>query len=391
MTTNVVSIESTHGNKRRLVPSKLKDARIAHCLNQTDLAKVIGKTRQAVSAYEQGTKSPDAETMVKIARELGQPLSYFVSEDPPVFGVRSTLNLRAVGPSTKRRNMACKVVGKWFAQTAKYFDMYVNFPEVDLASIAPSDDTGRYSEDEIEAAAEQCRRDWGLGVGPISNVVSLLEAKGIIVSRCSVQHPNIEAFSYWYGERPFIVLASEKESSARSRFDAAHELGHLILHRWVGQDELENPKTLKLIEREADFFASAFLLPQQSFPNEVFTTRLEAFVELKKRWNVSVQAMVYRCKTLGVFDDEQVTNLYKQISARRWRKREPLDDLRIVPLEQPKLLRRAAEMLVAAGKKMGDEITADLKLARDYVESFCNLPAQFFDGSTVEEFAPTLK
>src|SRR6185437_9053940 len=105
-------------------------------------------------------------------------------------------------------------------------------------------------------------------------------------------------------------------------------------------------------EREADRFASAFLLPRKSFQAEIFTSRLDAFVMLKKRWNVSIQAMVYRCKQLELFDEDQVTNLYKQISARRWRTREPLDDPAVVPLEQPRLLKRALEMVVAAGVKM---------------------------------------
>ena len=186
-------------------------------------------------------------------------------------------------------------------------------------------------------------------LGPISSVVSLLEANGITVCRCGIEGETVEAFSFWNGNRPFVVLASEKTAAARSRFDAAHELGHLILHRWIGADELEDPKILKLIEREADRFASAFLLPRKSFPSEIFTTRLDAFVSLKKRWRVSIQAMVYRCKQLGVFDEDQVTNLYKQISARRWRTHEPLDDE--LPLEQPRRLQRAIEMVIAAERR----------------------------------------
>ena len=391
MTSNVVNFPANKSSKRRLVPGRLRDARLAVCMNQTDLARAINVTRQAVSGYEQGTRTPEPETMSLILNVLGQPLGYFVTDELPEFGNRSSLNLRAVGPSTKRRNMACEVVGKWFTQTAKYFDNFVNYPEVDVPSASTLSDSGRYEPEELEDAAELCRKQWGLGVGPISNIVALLEAKGIIVARCRIDHEQIEAFSFWSGDRPFILLASEKESAARSRFDAAHELGHLILHRWIGQEELEDPKTLRLIEREADYFASAFLLPRQSFPNEVFTTRLDAFVELKKRWKVSIQAMVYRCKSLGVFDEDQVTNLYKQISARRWRKREPLDDLRVMALEQPKLLSRATEMIIKAGKKMNDEIASDLVIARRYIEAFCNLPRNFFSSENIQEFSPTLK
>jgi Zn-dependent peptidase ImmA (M78 family) len=85
---------------------------------------------------------------------------------------------------------------------------------------------------------------------------------------------------------------------------------------------------LKQIEREANRFAGAFfLLPQTSFTNEVHTTRLDAFIELKRRWKVAIQAMVYRCKNLEIFDEYQITNLYIQISRRKWKTKEPLDDV----------------------------------------------------------------
>lgn len=388
MSDNVINF-STATPKRRLVVSRLKDARLAACLNQSELAVAVGVTRQAISAYEQGEKSPDPETMMRIAAALKQPISYFASEDRQVFGEYSSMFFRAVGPTTKRRNMACAVIGRWFTQVTSYIDSFVNFPDVNLPQVSPASQDGRYDADEIELAAEECRKAWSLGLGPIANVLSLLEANGVTVCRCPLEGENIEAFSFWNGNRPFVVLASSKHCAARSRFDAVHELAHLILHRWVGPEELEDPKALKLIEREADRFASAFLLPRKSFPAEVFTTRLDSFVTLKRRWNVSIQAMVYRCKQLGVFDEDQITNLYKQISARRWRAREPLDDA--LPLEQPRLLRRAIEMVVSARRKIADEIAADLQIAKTLIADLCNLPRDFFQAGIQCEFSPSLK
>lgn len=100
-------------------------------------------------------------------------------------------------------------------------------------------------------------------------------------------------------------------------------MAHLCLHRWVGSEEIDDPLRLKEIEREADRFAGAFLLPGKSFPNEVYSARAESFIDLKARWKVSIQAMVYRAKDLGLFDDRQVTNIYKQISFKKWRTTEP--------------------------------------------------------------------
>lgn len=388
MSRNVINFPSP-APKRRLVISRLKDARLAACLNQSELAEAVRVTRQAISAFEQGEKAPDPETMQRIASALKQPIGYFATEDRQVFGEFSSMFFRAVGPATKRRNMACAVVGKWFTQVTNYIDSLVNFPAVKLPAVSPASSDGRYGVEELEAAAEECRKVWNLGLGPIANMVALLEAHGITVCRCPLEGETVEAFSFWNGNRPFVVLASEKRSASRSRFDAAHELAHLVLHRWVGAEELEDPKVLKLIEREADRFASAFLLPRKSFPSEVFTTRLESFVALKRRWKVSVQAMVLRCKQLEIFDEDQVTNLYKQISARRWRTSEPLDNE--LPLEQPRLLCRALEMVVSAGKKIADEIAVELQIAKSLLVKLCTLPPDFFSTDSPVEFAPSLK
>jgi Zn-dependent peptidase ImmA (M78 family) len=129
-----------------------------------------------------------------------------------------------------------------------------------------------------------------------------MESKGIVICRYEMQGENVEAFSFWNGHRPFIFLASEKEAAVRRRYDLAHELGHLILHRWIEQSELEDRAILKAIEGEAYKFAGAFLLPSSSFPNEVYTTRLDAFIPLKQRWKVSIQAMIYRCADLDLID-----------------------------------------------------------------------------------------
>jgi Zn-dependent peptidase ImmA (M78 family) len=208
---------------------------------------------------------------------------------------------------------------------------------------------------------------------PNNECTSLFEGNGIAACRYEMENEKIDAFSFWNGDRPFIFMASDKESVARQRYDLAHELGHLVLHKWIEPEELEVPRTLNRIETEANTFAVAFLLPQHSFPNEVYTSRLDAFIELTQRWIVSIQSMIYRCRDLGVIDDDQFTNLYKQLSYRKWIKKEPLDDPDIMPLEEPKLLRRAVEVILKGKRKHPDEILWDLNLDATLIEDFCNL------------------
>lgn len=358
---------------RLLIPSRLKEARYAARLTQGDLGEQVGVTRQAISAYERGDKTPESAVFQKIADALNQPAAFFTGEGPSVFGQFSTRFFRKVGPDTTRRNDACAVLGKWLAQTAFYLNEFVSFPELILPEAEPDGINGTYSIDAIDEIANDLRKTWGLGAGPISNMLALLEAKGIFVCKYELTGENIEAFSFWSGNRPFIFMTSEKNAGVRLRYDLAHELGHLVLHRWVEQSEIDDPARLKVIEMEANRFAGAFLLPKASFPNEIYTLKLDAFIPLKERWKVSIQSMVYRCKDLEIIDSDQFMNIYKQISFRKWRKNEPLDDSNRIPIEQPRLLKRAMEMLLES-RKHRDEVLADLRLSSAWVEAFCNLP-----------------
>ncbi|MGX5708301.1 helix-turn-helix domain-containing protein [Brucella lupini] len=375
---------------RLLIPERLTEARLASRLTQTELAERIGVSRQAVSSYETGDKRPDPVVMDSIVRELRLPYAFFTKSARPNFGIHSANFFRKVGSDTKRRNQACEIYARWASSVAYAFNDYANYPAVDIPSFEPIGKS--YTDEEIEFYAQSCRQHFGLGLGPISNVIRLLELKGVIVTRYTIENENVEAFSFWSGTRPFIFLASEKESAARARFDVAHELGHLCLHKWVGSEEIEDKDRLKEIEREADKFASAFLLPQQSFPNEVYSSRLESFVNLKARWKVSIQAMIYRSKDLGLFDDRQVTNLYKQISFKKWRTTEPLDKGdRAIPFEEPLLLRRIAELVFASGRYNEHQFKADVSLSTADLEKIVGVKFSDDDDELVPNIFPTLK
>jgi len=141
---------------------------------------------------------------------------------------------------------------------------------------------------DIERLAGVVRKAWGLGLGPIGNLVNLLEREGVVVSHIPGECEEVDAFSTSHEGRPLVFLVIAKRSTSRTRFDAAHELGHLVMHADV---EPGSPTA----EREANQFASAFLLPAESFAVEC-PRRLDwdHLYELKRRWKVSVSALVKR-------------------------------------------------------------------------------------------------
>lgn len=381
----------TSSQRTKLIPSRLRDARKLARLSQGELGDLVGVSRQSISFYEKGDKSPEPDTFQRIKDVLQQPVGYFTNPDCSGFGNQGTRFYRKFGADSIRRNEACGVLSEWFVQTARYLDDFVNYPEVDLIEGNASLSSGRYTPDEIETLALDLRKHWGLGLGPISNVLALLESKGIIVCKYEMTGENVEAFSFWNGHRPFIFMASEKTAGVRTRYDLCHELGHLVLHHYIESSEIEDKETLKIIEREANRFSSAFLLPKSSFPNEVYTTKLDAFVPLKERWKISIQAMIYRCKELDIIDDDQYLNLYKQISYRKWRKQEPLDSPHEIPIEQPRLLRRTIELLTDKANKHPEEIVNELRLSPKWIEVFCNLPEGYLQRNTSINGEPTLK
>jgi Zn-dependent peptidase ImmA (M78 family)/transcriptional regulator with XRE-family HTH domain len=370
MSEKIISFDRS-SNGRRLIPQRLVNARRAIPLTQTELAEKIGLTRQAISAFEQGAKHPDGSTMFAIADAVAQPIAYFFGEIPDAFGPFSARTFRAFGAATRRRNDQCKVFSEWLARMAAFYSRKVNFPAPNVPHASPASSNVVYDEEEIEGTATMVRRTWGLGDGPIGNLVKLLESRGIFVGHLPLPNEAVNAFSFWSGAIPFILTGTDDTTAVRRRFDLAHELGHLVLHQGIGEEELEHKDVLDRVESEANRFAGAFLLPATTFPNEIFTARLEAFVELKKRWKVAIAAQIYRCSDLGLFTEHQILNMRKQMSARRWRKFEPLDDE--IPIEKPSLIGKAVALLLENKVFAPGELLSGININAAVIESLSGL------------------
>jgi Zn-dependent peptidase ImmA (M78 family) len=168
-----------------------------------------------------------------------------------------------------------------------------------------------------EAAADAVREGWQLGVKPIRNMVHLLEQHGVRVFSLAEECRQVDAFSVWRAGKPFVFLNTVK-SGERSRFDAAHELGHLVLHRHG------SPRAGREAEQEADAFASAFLMPRRSIlaAGRGFQS-VDSLVKLKKEWSVAVTALAYRLHDVGLLSDWHYRTLMIQMSSLGYRTTEP--------------------------------------------------------------------
>jgi len=236
------------------------------------------------------------------------------------------------------------------------------------------------SDDDIENFALATRKYWGIGNGPISNVLLLFENNGILTVRMNLQADTLDAFSNVYDSIPLLFLGTGKDSAVRLRFDAAHELGHLILHRNITQTQLNNLQLFKLMEDQANRFAGAFLVPSDSFASDYFLPTLNSFITMKSKWLVSIGVIIKRAAHLQFIDKEQEQKLWVSYSRKGWRKREPMDE-RIV-VENPVLISRAINLIIKEGIKTKDEIASELPLSPIDIEELMNLPYGYMGPSS---------
>lgn len=361
-------------------PRRLSEARQARDLQQIALAELVDRTPASMSNYERGKTTPPPEVVERIAEALRVPVGYFYLPDREA--AEGLTFFRSMAASSKRARDRASRRLDWTGDIVRGVEDWIHLPDVEIPSVG--EDWRSLGVHQIEEAAASLRTSWGLGQGPISNVVWLLENHGIVMVRDEIGDRTLDAHGRWIDGRPIVFVSADKESAARSRFDAAHELAHLVLHRNVSPDDVRNSALLKRIERQANRFAGAFLLPAESFADEVGVVSMDALVALKPRWRVSVAAMIQRARSLRLITEERATSLFKQRSARGWTRREPYDD-QILP-ERPRLLARAIEMIVGERLAGPDDFVAAVGLSRSDVERLAGLADGFLSGVRSQVF-----
>jgi Zn-dependent peptidase ImmA (M78 family) len=272
-----------------------------------------------------------------------------------------------------RRRIARRI--QWASDILHYVERFVDLPSINV--IQNSFDPERDGFAEIEAIAAELREFWKLGVGPVGNLANVLESNGIAIVREPVACADMDGVSAWVGGRPYILLSGEIESGPRDLFNLAHELGHVILH--AGVDVTSD--NLKLIEKQANRFASAFLLPELAMRREVFGASLDHLTSVKQRWGVAISAIAYRCRDLGIISQDQHERLMRKMNALGIRKREPLDE--VFPVSRPSMLRQAIEMLVEHGVQSRNQIESAVGLNLKDVEKLAGLAPGYLDTRVV--------
>ncbi len=316
---------------------RLKAARKLRAMTLTALAAETGISKQSISLYENGDNTPEYERGCRLATALRVPYDFFFQEDSCTTATPVTY-FRSLASATKLDRTAQSLKLEFVAKAYEALSTYLDFPKLNLPPVEFTGNDDEFDEDatntmvcDIEHIASSLRSYWGLGNGPIQNLQYVLESNGIIVTGFETGAGKIDAFSQrtslTNNELCFIALDQGSKPEGRIRFDMAHELGHLLLHPWSEDLDSISKDEFRQRETQANIFASAFLLPKDSFGKDaqLYPTDLNYYLWLKKKWKSSVQSMIYRSHQLGIITSNQYQYMMRQVSKNGWRLHEPDD------------------------------------------------------------------
>ena len=314
---------------------KLKLARMAVGLSCEELADKIGKTKQFVSKMEKGFK-PTEQVLELIANALKIKPDFLYSERK--YALESDVcHFRSKKSRTQTLTNSVLARAEILNIIISAIEEEIEFPDVSIpgfpgAELKTFNDIGR--------VAEECRRVWNLGLGPISSMAKLAESAGVIVAYVTGVDDKVDAFTV-HNNRPVIIRNNAKKSVCRFRSDIGHELGHLVMHEGIITGD-------KTTESQADRFSSALLAPRLSFIKEFPRIRGKQFdwnalVAFKLRWKISLKMCIFRATSLGLLTQEQARTGYIHLNSKGYTKVEPGDEL--LKSEEPNMFSSAIDML----------------------------------------------
>ena len=329
---------------------RLTLARRLRGLRKNQLAQAVGTTPKAIGRYEAGVQRPEDPTVRRLAVALGVPVEFFQGGRSPV--PLDGAHFRSLRSTSQIERDQALAYGRIATDVVAALADLVDLPEVDLPEyVVPPDEIA--GSGPVEAA--RVTRKALLGEpGPVPHLVGLLERHGVIVLVLPDAAERVDAFSVGVHPRPMVFFNPAKGDYWRNRFDGAHELGHLVMHADAEPGE-------KIVEDQAHRFAAEFLLPEDGIGGELpAAADWDRLAELKAEWGVSMAALLYRARTLGIMMETTYRDAMTTLSSRGWRRREPGPAR---PLEQPTMLARALDVVAAAGTGR-DAVAARARVTR---------------------------
>lgn len=362
---------------------RLREARLYNKLTITKLAEKLNVTKQMISKYESGKSDPSFEKSLQLIDILGYPREFFYTTDKFEINNEGTF-FRSRLTATQKSKEPASIALKYSVIVRDFLEQYIDFPALQDRDVYDG-------KDNFEEIALSIRKSINLGLEPIHDIVEVAELMGFTVINMDYQEDKVDAFSSMNTineKNYFVITTGDSGSFYRQQFSIAHEIAHWVLHQNINPQELDKDE-YKDMEEEANKLASNFLLPRESFGEEInskIVDEIDTYYNLKRKWNVSIAAMIKRARDLNIISMEQEAKLYKQMNYRRWRNPEPFDLETKVTV--PVAFKQSLELLIDEGILQGHEIP--LKIAEQYnlyltpkmIAMICGVdPAIFIDNS----------
>lgn len=366
-------------------PERLVLARSARRINQEELAKNIGYSQSMVSRWESGANSPPAEALIKLSEELKLPERWFSLNSIDHDGIYQFRSLKRTDVSARDKAKARLAI---FHEITNVIEQWVDYPALNLVKSPNHLEALNITDERVEELAEGQRKLWKLGKRPIKNLTRLLESSGVMITKDWLGSKDMDGVSTWINDRPYILVAKDKNNYFRNRFDNAHEFGHVILHKNLSSEECDYIGH-KEIERQANLFASCLLMPSESLSLSYRNVTLENLLIEKRHWGSSVAALIMRNHSLGLIDDDHKLRLFKNYSYRKWRNEEPYD-ADFQP-ENPELMNNTINLLLSDGGFQKEDIIDRTFYYAEDLEQLCCLPNGALSNTPVQHRRQKLK
>jgi Zn-dependent peptidase ImmA (M78 family)/transcriptional regulator with XRE-family HTH domain len=293
-------------------------------LTQKNAAEQLGIIQPLLSRFENGVSEPDSAFVIKASLVYKVPTEFFSVLDP-VYGPPVSVHpmTRAKADVTARE---LEMITAELNVRLMHLRRFLESVEFSPKTTIPSLDVEQYGTP--EKIASTLRSHWGMPAGPVKNLMQWVERAGVVVGLSKFGGASVSGVTFRVSGLPPLILLNAFHPADRMRFTLAHELGHLVMHRFPTAE----------MEDEANSFASCFLMPtadiRPSLSNRKIT--LELLAGLKIEWKVAIQAILMRAASLNLLSPNQNRYLWQQISMRGWRLKEPAElDF---PHEIPKIM-----------------------------------------------------
>lgn len=319
-------------------PARLTFARELRGMTKRQLAEEIGYSPSRITQFESGKNIPTLDTFENIANTLNLHPSFFSAwtADIPQSSLGQTHFRSNIDVSQSERLRAHAYAQNVFRIYDYLEQQGVHFPKVSLGNYSQP-----ASENDMEKLADRFREETGLGFGPIHDLPALLEGLGVRIILLEKRNVQLHGFASWIDGIPCMMIDAEADAG-RLQFSYAHELKHLLF------DEDYAPNDV-LLERMANRFAGAFLMPAATFKEECPARyRQPEFQALKEHWHVSIAAALFRARQLGKMSEAAYRSATINRSGKGLRQKEEKD---FTPA-YPTLLAQAIDLVA-------DDITLD--------------------------------